>query len=74
VLLGDADVDHAAGEALVERQQPGGVGHRGGERDQVGVLLGRFDERLGERRGVAARLHPGPMSCRFLMWSFSAGA
>ena len=33
VLLGDADVEEPVGEALLEAEQPGGPGHRGGDRD-----------------------------------------
>ena len=56
VLLGDADVEEAVGEALAERQQAGRAGHGRGDGDELGVRLGRLDQRLGERRGV--RLPP----------------
>ncbi len=56
VLLGDADVEEPVGEALLERQQAGRVGHGGGDRHQLGPVLGLLDDRLGERRGVGARL------------------
>ena len=39
VLLGDADVVHAVGEALGERQQAGGAEHRRGHRDDVVALV-----------------------------------
>ena len=41
VLLGDADVEATVGEALGERQQPGGTGHARGERDDLRVLARR---------------------------------
>ena len=56
VLLGDADVEAAVGEALGEGQQAGGVGHGRGDGDELGARLALLDERLGEGRGVAARL------------------
>ena len=36
VLLGDADVEEAVGEALLERQQAGGAGHGGGDGHELG--------------------------------------
>ena len=59
VLLGDADVDEPAGEALAEREQAGGVGHGRGDGDELGPGLGLLDHRLGERGGVGARLRAG---------------
>ncbi len=56
VLLGDADVDQPAGEALAERQQSGRVGHGRGDGDELGMLLARLDQRLGEGGGVRAGL------------------
>ena len=53
VLLGDADVEAAVGEPVLERQQPGRARHRGGDRDDARVGLGFLDDRLGERLGVA---------------------
>ena len=41
VLLGDADVEAAVGEALGEREQAGGAGHPRGERHDLGTGLGR---------------------------------
>ena len=43
---------HAVGEALGERQQPGGAGHARGDGDDLGPLLGQRDERVAERGGV----------------------
>ncbi len=60
VLLGDADVDEAAGEALAEGEQAGGVGHGGGDGHQLGPGLGLLDHRLAERGGVAAGLEARP--------------
>ena len=55
VLLGDADVEEAIGEAGLERQQAGRSRHRRGDRDQPGVRLGLLDDRLGERLRVSRR-------------------
>ena len=55
VLLGDADVDEAVGEALLEREQAGGAGHGGGDGDQLGAGLALLDDGLGEGAGVARR-------------------
>ena len=41
VLLGDADVEATRGEALGEREQAGGTGHAGGERDDLGSRICR---------------------------------
>ena len=48
VLLGDADVDQPAGEALAEREQTGGVRHGRGEGHQVRVVLAGLADGLGE--------------------------
>ena len=53
VLLGDADVEEAIGEVLLERQQPGRAGHRRRDGDDPRVELGGLDDGLGERLGVA---------------------
>ena len=58
VLLGDADVEEAVREAVLERQQPGRPGHRRGDRDDAIVGLGLLDDRLGERLRVARRARP----------------
>ena len=55
VLLGDADVEATIGEALGEAEQAGGARHPRGDRDDLGVLLGEFDQRLRERDGVRRR-------------------
>jgi hypothetical protein len=55
VLLGDADVEEPLGEPCLERQQPGWAGHRGRDRDDAGVGVGLFDDRLGERLRVTRR-------------------
>ena len=52
VLLGDADVEEAVGETLLERQQSGRAGHRRGDRDDALVVLGQLDDGLGERLRV----------------------
>ena len=56
VLLGDADVDEPAGEALAEGEEAGGVGHGGRDGDQLRSGLGLLDHRLGEGGGVRAGL------------------
>ena len=59
VLLGDADVDEATGEALAERQQAGGVGHGGGDGHHLGVSLALDEHGLAEGRGVRPGLELG---------------
>jgi len=64
MLLGDADVEEAIGEAHLERQQPRGAGHRCGDGHEPRVGLGLLDDRVGERLGVAGghggrRAHSG---------------
>ena len=54
MLLGDADVVEALGELLLERQQAGGAGHGGGDRDDLAVTARRGHECLGEDLGVLA--------------------
>ena len=56
MLLGDADIEHATGELLGERQQASGVGHGGGDGHEFGSLCALGDQRLGEGGGVAAGL------------------
>ena len=51
VLLGDADVVDAVGEALRERQQARRAQHRGGHRDDVVALVADLDELVGEDVG-----------------------
>ena len=53
VLLGDADIEEAVGEALLERQQTGRSGHRRRDGDDTVVGLGELDDGLGERLRVA---------------------
>jgi hypothetical protein len=55
VLLGDADVEEAVGEARLEREQPGRARHRGGDRDHALVQLRLLDHRVGEGLRVAVR-------------------
>ena len=52
VLLGDADVEEAVGEAGLERQQTGRPRHRRGDRHDAPVGLGFLDDGLGERLRV----------------------
>ena len=52
VLLGDPDVEAAVGEAGRERQEPGGAGHAGGERDDLRPGFGELDQRSAEGAGV----------------------
>ena len=47
VLLGDADVEEAVGEAGLEGQQPGRAGHGGGEGHDPRVLFGRGQQGAG---------------------------
>ena len=46
VLLGDADVVEAVGKRLGEGVEAGARGHRGGDRDDALVALGRRDQRV----------------------------
>ena len=48
VLLGDADVEAALGKALGEQVEPGAGRHGGGDGDDLLVVLGLGDQRLGE--------------------------
>ncbi|MNP64521.1 hypothetical protein D3C76_1600250 [compost metagenome] len=43
MLLGDADVDHAAGKTFAEFDQPGTARHRRGHGYDAFVLLGQLD-------------------------------
>ena len=57
-LLGDPDVEEPVWPAGLEGQQAGGPGHGGGERDDPFIVVGRLEQRLGERipvGGGAAR-------------------
>ena len=59
MLLGDADVEGALGEALAEQVQPGARGHGRGDGEDLVVGLGLADQRLGEDLGVAGRVALG---------------
>ena len=83
VLLGDADVEAAVGEALGERQQPGGAGHARGDGDDLGPCFGRarssaalnapvYDEPLAPT-GTPVSGSNAPMSWRRFSSSVSAG-
>ena len=56
VLLGDADIDASVGESFAEGEETDGVGHGGGDRHELGVLVAELHEGLGERCGVGAGL------------------
>ena len=62
MLLGDADVEGAVGEGLVEDVDAGAGRHRGGDADDLVVLLGFLDEALRRtrsgRRARSAWLSP----------------
>jgi hypothetical protein len=62
VLLRDAHVDEAVGEAFLERQQTGGAGHGGGDGDEFGACLALLDHGFGEGGGVAGSA--GPLGLR----------
>ena len=49
VLLGDADIEHAAREAGGELVEAGARRHGGGDGDDLLVLLGLADQRLARR-------------------------
>ena len=59
MLFGDADVEEAVGEALLEREQTCGPRHGRGEGDHLGVPLGQLQQRLGESLGES---RPGERS------------
>ncbi len=59
VLFGDTDIEGSIGETIKERQQTGGIGHRGCDRNDVIVGFTQLDDRLGERIGVAPRFELG---------------
>ena len=52
VLLGDADVEGAVGEALAEQVEAGAGRHGRGDGDDLVVLLGLLDQLAGEHRLV----------------------
>ena len=56
MLLGDADVETAVGEALGKQVEAGSVRHGGGDGGNLVVCLGLFDQALGEDLGVAWRV------------------
>ena len=56
VLLGDADVEAALGEALGEAVETGARRHRRGDRDDHRVALRLADQRVGEHRLIGRRL------------------
>ena len=56
VLLGDADVEEAIRKALRELEEPGGRCHRGGDRDDPLVFLGRLAQRFAEDVGPVETL------------------
>ncbi len=58
VLLGDADVEGALGELLAEEVEPGAVGHRRGDGDDLLVLPRLRDEALGEHLACSSARWP----------------
>ena len=56
MLFGDADVETALRKAFREQVQPGAIGHRGGDGDDLVVMLGLFDQALRKHFGVAWRI------------------
>ena len=55
MLLGDADIEAALGELLGELVEPGARRHGRVDGDDLLVLLGHLDQRVGEHLGVARR-------------------
>ena len=53
MLLGDAHVEGALGEAFAEQVEAGAGRHGGGDGDDLVVFLGRLDQAVGEHAGVA---------------------
>ncbi len=59
MLLGDAHVVGAIGEALAEQVEPGARRHGRGDRHDLLVAFGFLDQGLGEHLGVARRVGGG---------------
>ena len=59
MLLGDADVEGAVGEGLVEDVDAGARRHRRGDADDLVVLLGFLDQALAEHVLVGRRVRLG---------------
>ena len=53
MLLGDADIEGAVGEFLAKEIQAGTSGHRGSNGDNLRVLAGLGDQRVGKHLGVS---------------------
>ncbi len=56
VLLGDAHVEHAVGEALFEHVQARARRHGRGDGDHLGIVGRLLDHGVGEHAGVGGRL------------------
>ena len=56
MLLGDSDIDEPAGEALAEWEQARGVGHGGGQRNELGATGALDEHRVGKGGGKRAVL------------------
>ena len=59
MLLGDADVEAAVGELLLELVEAGARRHRRGDRNHLVVPLRLGDQRLGEDAGIGRRARLG---------------
>ena len=59
VLLGDADIEGALRERLLEQVEAGAGRHGGGDGDDLVVLLRFLDQALGEHLGVGRRVRLG---------------
>ena len=64
VLLGDADVEVAAGMVGAEEIEAGAVGHGGSDGDDAGIVVGKLHQGVGEDLGVGG-LRRRAWSCRF---------
>ena len=56
VLLGDADVEEALGQRLLQLVERGALGHRGGDADDRRVALRQLDQRVAEDILILRRL------------------
>ena len=59
MLLGNAYVKRAFGEAGGEQIKPGAIGHRGGDGDDFVIGFGFADQALREDFGIAGRVGGG---------------
>ncbi len=59
MLLGDADIEGAPGESLLEQVEAGARRHGGGDGDDPVVVFGLLDQGLAEHLGIGRRVGLG---------------